>query len=212
MKERDKEGVTMIFKVRKLFSLFNAFCKYLIVLERHGRIWQEQSWQNNKWLNTDIIPSWWLDKYWYWYCDRWWHDDFWSFSTTWEGNGTSHRSLKGERQPSLSSPWTMTPGSHICQRRMVRLPLCPSHFDIPLQGKIWTFEQTQWHFCWVHLIPIIAFLVSLANPMTGDPTFQRLVLATQLVDGQVNTFFVDTTWMRFVSEIWMFLATQLVNK
>ena len=48
MKERDKEGVTMIFKVRKLFSLFNAFYKYLIVLERHGRIWQEQSWQNNK--------------------------------------------------------------------------------------------------------------------------------------------------------------------
>ena len=88
----------------------------------------------------------------------------------------------------------------------------PSHFDISLQGKIWTFEQTQWHFCWVHLIPIIAFLVSLANPMTVDPTFQRLVLATQLVDGQVNTFFVDTTWMRFVSEIWMFLATQLVNK
>jgi len=25
-----------------------------------------------------------------------------------------------------------------------------------------------------------------ANPMTGDPTFQRLVLATQLVDGQVD--------------------------
>ena len=32
MKEGDKEGVTVIFKVRILSSLFNAFCIYLIVL------------------------------------------------------------------------------------------------------------------------------------------------------------------------------------
>ena len=152
------------------------FVNISLCFKRHGRIWQEQSWQNNKWYNTTMV-TWYC--HWYWYCDNDIMNSGHSFTQESEGRETAFTLFTLD-----DDAWK----SHLPEARgeTTTLPL-QTLIDLYMV-KFATFEQTQWHFSWLHLIPIIALLASSANPMIGDPTFQRLVLATQLVDGQVNIF------------------------